>query len=83
MTKKASSPARPAYSLEQKLHAVRLVREQSLAITEVCKNLSISNSALKTGLSSTMPGYWAARCPIVRSRLSSSVFENWNVKTNR
>jgi len=50
MTKKASSQPRPSYSLEQKLHAVRLVREQSLAITEVCKNLSISSSAMKNWL---------------------------------
>jgi len=46
MTKKPSFRYRPHYSYEQKQHAVHLVREQSLSITQVCKDFNISKSAL-------------------------------------
>jgi len=50
MTKRHTSGPRPSYNYEQKLHAVRLVREQSLSITSTCKDLNISKSALSSWL---------------------------------
>jgi len=50
MTKRHSSGPRSYYNYEQKLHAVRLVREQGLSIISVCKDLNISKSALSSWL---------------------------------
>jgi len=49
-TQKASSHSRPFYSAEDKLRAVRRVREEQLAVSAVCQHEGISESALRKWL---------------------------------
>jgi len=77
MTKRHSSGHRPYYSYEQKLHAIRLVREQGLSIISVCKDLNISKSALSNWLKQHDAGsLGSVLAESAQLRPSSSVFES-------
>jgi len=79
-TQKASSHSRPFYSAEDKLRAVRRVREERLAVSAVCQHEGISESALRKCWRSTMPSNPVTRRRAVPSRLSSSAFVSWKKK---